>query len=264
MNELELFAAYMSGKGWKEITKYTYKIIIKNFISNNPDYRYFDSTKARNLVNAIRQTKTRKTTRQMVIVFKYFYHCLGLDPQIWNIRIVPERKIPKHLSQEKINCILDNIQGEDIYTIRDKAIYELIYAAGLRTSEVRDVTISDINSKEMYIKIGKKRAYFGNRAKEAIIKYLNIREQFNPVSEQLFLNVHGKPISRQKILSRLKKYSGSSPLELRNSLAVHLFDNGADAKSVQKIMRYRRTNHINRYVELSKPFKDKMLGYASL
>ncbi|GBR72780.1 site-specific tyrosine recombinase XerD [Candidatus Termititenax aidoneus] len=274
MNELQLFNAYMTGKGWKEITKYTYRTIVKKFVELCPDYQGFDAEKAKNFIFKTRETKSRKTTKQMLIALRAFYNCLGLNAAIWKYRIVPERKIPKHLTKEEVDRLLNKMDGKDIYSVRDKAMYELIYAGGLKTTEVIRLKMADVEIPKRRLWLGRKRAYFGKLAAAALIEYIGRRSEFLPKVDNLFVNAQGIEISPQRVELRLKKYAVAAgvpenavtPQALRNSLAVHLFDGGADAKTVQKIMRHRRANHIGRYAETSEICRGEveMLDYENM
>jgi len=274
MDELKLFDAYMSGKGWTDNTKYTYSLIVKNFIEDNPAYKSYTSQEAREIINRAKTVRALKTVKQLTLALTAFYDCSRLDYSIWNFRIVPERRLPKYLSKEDISRILDAITERDIYSIRDKAMYELIYSSGLKTTEIVNLKLRQLSVSKMRIDLEKKRAYFGRKAKQALADYIEKRGELLPKTDNLFVNAQGTQISPQRIELRLKKYATNAgipeykitPMALRNSLAVHLFDSGADAKTIQKVMRYRRANHIGRFSELSECFRGhiEFLGYESL
>ncbi|GBR75077.1 putative integrase XerC super family, partial [Candidatus Termititenax aidoneus] len=194
----------------------------------------------------------------------------GLSGNIWNIKIIPERKIPKHLSLQETNKLLGGICGEDIFTLRDKAMYELIYAAGLKTGEAMSLRSGDINFTAQTVKVNGHTAFFGDAAASALYKYTLRRAELLPENNLLFVNSAGKRLSRQRYCTRLKCYAvkagisedKATPQALRNSLAVHLLDNGADMKSVQNIMRYKQPWHIFRYAEMTPSFLMGVKGLA--
>lgn len=161
-----------------------------------------------------------------------------------------KKRTPSSLTEFQINVLLDAPSGNKIKTCRDKAILELLYATGMRVSDLLDLKISDVNLKVGYIycSSGKNKeriipiyAY----ARECIEKYVERRSEI-PDSDKtdiLFLNLKGKPLTRQGVWKMVKKYqhiSGLSgditPHTLRHTFAMHLLENGADLKSVQEMM----------------------------
>ncbi|MEG0805554.1 MAG: site-specific tyrosine recombinase XerD [Lachnospiraceae bacterium] len=160
------------------------------------------------------------------------------------------RKAPEILTIEETARLLQQPQNGTPKELRDRAMLELLYATGIRVSELITLKLSDINLQMDYVLCGngqKERVIpFGNMAKEALLNYLkNGRSQL--VSDEdccmLFTNCSGKPMSRQGFWKLIKYYgkkaeivSEITPHTLRHSFAAHLVDNGADIKSVQEMM----------------------------
>lgn len=131
--------------------------------------------------------------------------------------------------------------------IRDKAMLELLYATGMKVSELVHLKVSDINMSGKYVTCNDKRERnipFGRTAKGALENYLNIREKsFNKHSnDYLFLNSSGEPLSRQGFWKILKSYAKDVGIEdinpnlIRHCFAIHMFRNGADLVSVSEFL----------------------------
>ena len=160
-----------------------------------------------------------------------------------------ERKLPTVLSGKEIDALLDAPDSSD-KGCRDKAMLELLYATGIRVSELIELKVSDVNLTLNYIKIyGDKKdrnVPFGNKAHKALVKYIKkIRPNMikDKSEEYLFVNCNGSKISRQGFWKLVKQYQHDAninkditPHMLRHSFAAHLLENGADIKSIQEMM----------------------------
>ena len=134
--------------------------------------------------------------------------------------------------------------------MRDKAMLELIYATGIRVTELISLKVSDVNLKMGFVVCrdnGKERVIpFGNQARNALINYLEHARGAMLVSDEadtLFVNCSGQPMSRQGFWKLIKSYamragirSEITPHTLRHSFAAHLVANGADLHSVQEML----------------------------
>lgn len=161
-----------------------------------------------------------------------------------------EKKIPEILTMDEVIRLLNQPKGDSPKEIRDKAMLELLYATGIRVSELISLKLSDVNLKMSYILCRdshKERIIpFGREAKSALIKYLDrIREEMigNNDSDMLFCNCSGQTMSRQGFWKLIKYYakkadikSEITPHTLRHSFAAHLVENGADLRSVQEML----------------------------
>lgn len=161
-----------------------------------------------------------------------------------------EKKVPTILSVEEIEQILNQPSLMTNKGVRDRAMLELLYATGMRVSELVSLKISDVNIDAAYIHcqdLNHERVIpFGNVAKNALKTYI---EDARPAmlgkedEEILFTNCNGTPMSRQGFWKLLKKYAKNAGIEvditphtLRHSFAAHLVANGADLKSVQEML----------------------------
>lgn len=174
------------------------------------------------------------------------------------------KKLPKYLSISEVNKLL-NIPLNSEFDYRNKAMLELMYATGLRVSELVSIEYSNIDFENSIIRIN------GKGKKERIIPlgevasyYLKVylsdyrskllkRNTYN----QVFLNNHGKPITRQGfnyILENIRELTGIekeiTPHVLRHSFATHLLEGGADIRSIQEMLGHENISTTNIYTEV--------------
>lgn len=181
-----------------------------------------------------------------------------------------EKKAPEILDVREVDLLLSQPNLEKAKGIRDKAMLELLYATGIRVSELMHLRIEDVNLQFEHIICSgdqKERLVpFGSVAKEILSLYLKeVRESFvkDEDSGFLFLNCSGSPMSRQGFWKILKGYSKSAgiqkditPHTLRHSFAVHLLQNGADIKSVQEMLGHSDLSTTQIYLSMKR--HDKM------
>lgn len=199
--------------------------------------------------------KTATISRNIASI-KAFYHYLykeGLvEDDVSETLKAPkiEKKIPEILSMEDVVCLLEQPNGDSPKEIRDKAMLELLYATGIRVTELITLRVTDINLQMGFINCrdaNKERIIpFGREAKNALIRYLDgTRDTMisNPDSDVLFANCSGQAMSRQGFWKLIKYYakkaditSDITPHTLRHSFAAHLVENGADLRSVQEML----------------------------
>lgn len=181
-----------------------------------------------------------------------------------------ERKQIEYLTIEEVNKLLelpdDSVKGE-----RDKAILELMYATGIRVSELIEAKVQDINLRMGFITCngehGKARIIpMGRPAREAVEKYIfEVREKLlknkedEDPKEALFVNYFGEKLTRQGLWKILKEYAEKAGIEskitpqtLRNSFAVHMIQNGADLKSLQELMGHEDITATQIYLSVTK------------
>jgi integrase/recombinase XerD len=161
-----------------------------------------------------------------------------------------EKRAPHILSPDQVNGLLEQPDTDTIKGIRDKAMLELLYATGIRVTELISITLEDINLKNRFLRCcnsSKERIIpFGNMAKQALETYMvKARDELVGKLETniFFTNLAGEPMSRQgfwKIIKSYGKIAGIqddiTPQILRNSFAVHMIDNGADLQSIQELL----------------------------
>ena len=174
------------------------------------------------------------------------------------------KKVPQILSGREIELLLSQPVCVDAKGYRDKAMLEVMYATGIRVTELIDLNVSDVNLDLGIIKCAgtkKTRAIpLYPAALNALTNYLdNIRASMiaDPTEEALFVNVSGIRMSRQGFWKILKHYQASAhidkeitPHTLRHSFAVHLLENGADIGAVQELMGHSDISSTQVYTSL--------------
>lgn len=193
--------------------------------------------------------------RYIASMKSYFHYLLQMgrvkkDPTMMLKGPVLEKKNPNVLSVETINCLLKQPSGDAVKDIRDKAMLELLYATGMKVSELISLKLEDVNLNLGYVICRDKKKErivpFGLSAKESINRYLDYsREDLlkGKESDILFLNCSGKKMSRQGFWKIIKRYGELAGIEeeitpqiLRHSFAMHLVENGANLQAVQEMM----------------------------
>lgn len=161
-----------------------------------------------------------------------------------------ERKLPAILSNNEVDLFLEQPDPSDAKGCRDKAMLELLYATGIRVSELISLDVQDLNLSASFLRCrgrGKERVvplYKG--AVRSMAAYINdVRPQLleNPGETALFVNMNGERMSRQGFWKIVKCYQDKAgihkditPHTLRHSFAAHLLENGADLKSIQEML----------------------------
>ena len=175
-----------------------------------------------------------------------------------------EKKIPEILQMSEVIRLLEEPKGKNPKELRDKAMLELLYATGIRVSELITLTTSQLNIQMSYIVCndGQKERIipFGIKAREALLNYLEYSRGAmldSPESEILFVNCSGQSMSRQGFWKLIKSYAEKAgitteitPHTLRHSFAAHLVENGADLKSVQEMMGHSDISTTQIYANL--------------
>lgn len=201
---------------------------------------------------------------------KSFYNYLS-EESIYEINLDIERpkfykKLPHVLSIDEVDKLLD-IKLETPFDYRNKAMLELMYATGLRVSELISLTPLNIDlDKKLvrcYGKGSKERIVpMGDKAVKYLKKYLEeYRHSLTKktLCDELFLNNHGKKITRQGFFKMLKKQADEkgikeniTPHMLRHSFATHLLNNGADLRSIQMMLGHENISTTGIYTNVSK------------
>ncbi|MBR0466461.1 MAG: tyrosine recombinase [Clostridia bacterium] len=177
-----------------------------------------------------------------------------------------EKKLPEVISPNDIMMLLKEPSGHDYKSIRDRAILELLYATGMRVSELIELKISDINTQ-----IGIVNLHNGNKSrivpiyKEAskhineYIKYVRPAIIGDENTPELFVNLTGAPLSRQGCWKIIKYYADKAGIEgditpktLRHSFATHLLQNGANLNDVKEMLGHSDISSTQIYADIIK------------
>lgn len=179
-----------------------------------------------------------------------------------------KHNIPKVLTIEEVDKLLSAPKLDVNKGIRDKAMLEVVYATGMKVTELLNLTIYDVNLKLSYIKCkGSKDQEriipIGSFAVKCLEEYLKIRPQINIYNlDLLFLNLKGVQMTRQGFWKIVKYYADEADIDkainaftLRHSFAVHLLQNGADIKSVQELLGHKDLSATQIYSNISRKNK---------
>jgi integrase/recombinase XerC len=181
------------------------------------------------------------------------------------------KKLPRIMTEEETNNLLDNVARESEVGgpgfVRDRAILELLYASGLRVSELVGLDLRSINLAEsVLVARGKGRKErmvpFGSKAKNALVNYLAVREKLlreaKTASPALFLNTRGKRLTTRSIHRIVKHYVrmygpkiNVSPHGLRHAFASHLLAEGADLRAIQEMLGHASLSTTQKYTQVS-------------
>lgn len=181
-----------------------------------------------------------------------------------------EKKFPEILTIQETDTLLEQPNGKTAKGIRDKAMLELLYATGIRVSELIGLKVTDVNVKLGYIicNTGEKERVipFGTKAKSALVDYLkSARTELlhGNESEYMFINCSGKEMSRQGFWKLIKYYgekagikSELTPHTLRHSFAAHMVENGADLRAVQEMMGHSDISTTQVYLNMNSRLRD--------
>lgn len=203
-----------------------------------------------------RKGKSNATIVRSVAALKSFYTYLisirvvQINPAKGFSPSRAERKLPAILSNHEVDLFLEQPDPSDSKGCRDKAMLELLYATGIRVSELISLDVQDLNLSASFLRCrgrSKERVvplYKG--AVRAMAAYINdVRPQLleNPGETALFVNMNGERMSRQGFWEIVKCYQDKAgihkditPHTLRHSFAAHLLENGADLKSIQEML----------------------------
>jgi len=298
--DLEQFVAYLSPPGARPpgLTGVTHSMI-REFVAHLHDYGLKKSSIARKLA-ALRS------------FFKYCVREGHLKEN--PARLVPTPKLPKRipsvLSAEEMNGFLNQLggtgqaapgrgsskknrlhphasaanlpdkqthsvrAGEGVLLRRDRALLELLYAAGLRVSELTGLNLADMEQKERILRVrgkgSKERIVpYGAKAQEALEKYWPVREQLlqqtdrtggrqDPHAEAIFLNYSGRRLTQRSVGRIVKKYVRIAnvnwdlhPHSLRHAFATHLLADGADLRAIQELLGHQSLSTTQKYTHAS-------------
>ncbi|GAB4224831.1 MAG: site-specific tyrosine recombinase XerD [Francisella sp.] len=213
-----------------------------------------------------------RSNSRMISTLRKFYNWLHSTNQINNNPTtkleLPKlaKSLPKDMTESDVEKLLQAPDTTDNIGIRDKAMLELMYATGLRVSELVDLNTHDVDLNIGVLKVmgkgSKERIVpIGEYAIEYLNKYINeSREVFakNFKENALFISKHAKRITRQSFWHRIKKYAISaginteiSPHTLRHAFATHLLNHGADLRSVQLLLGHSSVSTTTIYTHIS-------------
>jgi len=248
---------------------YRYNLIKISHYFENKDLLYLTDDDIR--MYLYNSKESSKTNAHYLTVLKSFYDYM-LDIELINVNPCEnikspklEKKLPKFLTEEEVLKLL-NIKCQKPIDYRNKAMLEVLYATGMRITELLNLQLSNINENDGVVKVmGKGRKERIIPIGEITIKYLNLYinnyRKFilnTKQSEYVFVNYNGSRMSRQgffKILKRLCNEAGIkkeiSPHVIRHSFATHLLNNGADLRIIQELLGHENISTTEIYSHIS-------------
>jgi len=192
-------------------------------------------------------------SRRLSCYRSFFNHLVRegiLDRNVADLISLPkrEKRVPSFYYQEEMNALLDGIPGEDLFAARDRALFEFMYATGVRVNECVQLDLCDVDFVEGEAVVfgkGAKERYVlvGSAALRHLRRYITLREEAGVLSPALFLNRRGGRLTDRSVRRLLDKHIRKvpglghlSPHGIRHSFATHLLDGGADLRVVQELL----------------------------
>ena len=259
--DLKKFILYLGKINKKNSLKTVSKDDIVDFLMLLKDNKMATASIARNLASL-------KTFWKFLVSERIMEENIAAvieTPKIW-------KSVPDVLNKKEVEMLLEKPSANTVLGIRDKAILELMYASGLRVSEVSDLKKTNINTAAEFIKCtgkgGKERIIpLGKEAKKNIERYIaKVRYKLSKRTgdDHLFLSRLGKKISRQSLWKMIKKYADHcgihkhiTPHTLRHSFATHLLEGGAELRGVQEMLGHADISTTQIYTHIN---KEKLRG----
>ncbi len=269
-----LFMQYLIvEKGLSNSTISSYKEDLKSFFKfkkakkvEELDYKDIDNY----IIFLTDDDKAPKTIIRRATTIRSFFSFLQKENYMFHESSLIEmpklnHSLPNVLSFEEVEALFSAPDMTKKEGIRDRAMLEVMYASGLRVSELLSLKLSQysssLNCLKIYGKGNKERMVpIGDYALEYLTKYLREVRDFNigKKTDYVFLNKAGKPITRQYFWQQIKKYGkiaqikkSISPHTLRHSFATHLLENGADLRMVQEALGHSKISTTQIYTHVS-------------
>lgn len=270
IDEFKIELQYVMNYSMNTIKSYESDLKLFQKFLNGKDLKSVSGSDVRNYIKTF-DNKNEKTLARNITTFKMFYDYL-IKKGI--IKVSPMdgisgpkigKYLPEVLTVEEVDSLL-NFEPTDNYSFRDRCILELLYSTGLRISELTSLKFENVNLDDCLVKV------MGKGAKERLVPINDItcdylREYLEKVrpsmikktqSDYIFLNNHGKVLSRQAIFKMIKKRAENanikkdiSPHTLRHSFATHMMQNGADVRFIQELLGHSDVSTTEIYTHIA-------------
>lgn len=277
------FVYYLQAeRGLSGNTVESYKSDVITFIDNTKkNIKEINKEDIQNYIDSLHSSNfsTATVARKLSSLRMFFLFWVGeglIDQTPMNNIQSPrmEKKLPKFLSADEVKNLIESVNGDFKYSLRDRAILELLYGCGLRVSELLDLRKEDLFLKEDFIRVkgkgSKERIVpLGGEAKKALIKYMTAsRPAFNKKNSSfLFLTRSGNKLSRMGLWKRFQQYIAKSgikkdltPHTLRHSFATHLLERGASLRTVQLLLGHCDISTTQIYTHVDRNYLRKILS----
>ena len=261
-------------KGLSSNSIKAYKIDIKKFVlwlscSKKPSFiRICESDLNEYIAFMFKNKLSSSSVNRNISSIKAFYlflikrKIIMISPAAEIITPKKERYLPTSMSELEVEKLLNSPKSSIGIEIRDKAMIEMLYATGMRISELVNLKLNNVDTNRCVVKVlgkgSKERLIpFGENALEALNLYLNVRPSSN--SKEVFLSNRKRRLSRVTFWQRIKTYLkrenlklSISPHTLRHAFATHLLNRGADLRSVQLLLGHSDLSTTQIYTHIAK------------
>lgn len=279
MNYIDLFIQYLEKE--KELSSNTlesYRRDIKQFEVYLTEHNYLLNTVTKTIIITYliflqKNNKATSTISRNLASIRCFYQFMlnnryiDEDPSINLESPKVEKRLPSVMTKKEVELLLEQPEQNEIKGMRDKTMLELLYATGIRVTELISLCIGDVDLNQgiLHCKVSdtkSKTVPIGHIALQYLRLYVKeYRNKLNPDENDgaLFLNVHGKKMTRQGFWKIIKYYTSKAkinkvitPHTLRHSFAVHLIENGADLQAIQEMMGHSDISSTQVYSKMTK------------
>ena len=274
INNINNYKNYLLESGKSENTIYAYvtdvTLYLKFLNRKKVDlYKSDNLSVASYIQNLLNQGKSERSINRIVISLRNFYSYLKSQSLIKEVPKIEykssknNRKLPQILTIEEVDKIIRIVEKDCPKGIRDNALLELMYATGMKVSELINLNVEDINLELNFVRCMDNKHYeriipIGRSACKALSEYLSIRYKIAQCGvPNLFVNLNGNKLTRQGIWRIVKEYSRRAGIDkdvnlntFRHSFAVHLLQNGANVRAVQKLLGNQVLTYMDTYYEI--------------
>ena len=271
---IENYKEYLFKNDKSENTVYAYvtdvNLFIKFLNANNKELYTSDNVAIIAYIQNLLDTgKSERSINRIVISLRSFYGFLKTKSLINDIPKITykssrnTKKLPQILTVDEVDKIIKSIDKTGVKGIRDNALLELMYATGMKVSELIALNNEDVNLDLCFVKCTDNKHYerlipIGRSATRALEEYILVRNDIAEAGEdKLFVNLNGKGLTRQGIWRIVKEYSHKAGIKkevnlntFRHSFAVHMLQNGAIVRAVQKLLGNQVLTYMDTYYEI--------------